>query len=365
MSGKPHDVFLPRFALSVVPSDRSRLYFSAGAFAQYVPLQSVLVTSRELSPWYTSVFSARTGPLSGHLLKPERSTLFEAGYTVSSDNNVWTLALRAHHKRMTGLAQMAWEDTISAQWLVFKNDGEATVQGLEVNLLLQPDRRFSAVLSYTLSSVRGTSTTAREPWGQLAISNPTVLEEILSPLGYDQTHRGFLMLDIRFGREDGAVLDGLRIAPIFSFHSGHRYTLEHEPTFLGASTVWLAGVRSLLDPRAVDPMELPNESSTPWYFNADLRVEKTLLSEPVRAMIAVDVLNLFNRRHVINVYPTSGTATDTWLASPIGDNFASIPGFADAYTTFNVQNRWAYMRATGNDIYGTPRQIRIGLVVEM
>jgi hypothetical protein len=40
--------------------------------------------------------------------------------------------------------------------------------------------------------------------------------------------------------------------------------------------------------------------------------------------------------------------------------YAANPAYVAFYKAINSDNRWAYMQATGNDLYGSPRQIRIG-----
>ena len=81
-------------------------------------------------------------------------------------------------------------------------------------------------------------------------------------------------------------------------------------------------------------------------------------------MLFVNVLNLLNTKHVLNLYSVTGSPTDDGtLASRYADQLAAVPNYEAFYRAINLQNRWAYMSASGNDIYGTPRQIRFGLNV--
>jgi hypothetical protein len=89
------------------------------------------------------------------------------------------------------------------------------------------------------------------------------------------------------------------------------------------------------------------------------------------------VLNLLDSQNVINVYPSTGTAEDDgWLRSPLAASFVEIPNYVEFYNAINQQNRWAYgtvvanagtisNSGVGNDLYGTPRQIQLGLKVEL
>jgi hypothetical protein len=96
-----------------------------------------------------------------------------------------------------------------------------------------------------------------------------------------------------------------------------------------------------------------------------LNVNKVFYLGRINLDLYVNVLNLLNTRNVINVYPMTGTAEDDgWLSSPFAAPFYAIPDYVDFYRTINGQNRWSYQLATGNDIYGLPRQIRVGLRLE-
>jgi hypothetical protein len=76
------------------------------------------------------------------------------------------------------------------------------------------------------------------------------------------------------------------------------------------------------------------------------------------------VTNLLDTKNIINVYPRTGSANaDGWLESTVARNYLSIPQYETFYRIINQQNRWAYMSATGNDLYGTPRQVRFGVRV--
>lgn len=123
---------------------------------------------------------------------------------------------------------------------------------------------------------------------------------------------------------------------------------------------------SLVDPRAVQRIEPPNSSSTPWVFNVDLQFGKTVAFGKGQAEFYVNVLNAFNRKHVVNVYPLTGDAyVDGMLQNDVTEFLQAVPGFVEFYNAINRDNRWAYMRVTGDDLFGAPRQIRVGVKLEL
>ncbi len=81
------------------------------------------------------------------------------------------------------------------------------------------------------------------------------------------------------------------------------------------------------------------------------------------------VQNLLNTKNVINVYRRSGNAFDDgFLSNPdlSGPIVASNgQGYVDLYRAINLVNGRHYRNTTGNNLYGTPRQIRFGMRLEL
>lgn len=268
-------------------------------------------------------------------------------------------------KELKDQAQLGFHDTTGVRYrpVVYTNDGEGTVKGIEFILEYEHVSGLRAQLFYTLSEANGKTSHPRSNAGSIGTRMVEPLyPSFTSPLDYDQRHRGLLLLEYRFHSAANWVLRGTSITGLMTFNSGHRFTKEKEIRFAGATTPWNIGVRSLIDPRAVQMDEPPNSSRTPWVFNLDLRLSKAIHLGSLSLEFYLNMLNLLNKKNILNVYPTTGSPhDDSWLRSPVSEYFTSIPGYAEFYKTINLQNRWAYMGATGNDIYGSPRQIRLGL----
>jgi hypothetical protein len=125
-------------------------------------------------------------------------------------------------------------------------------------------------------------------------------------------------------------------------------------------------MRATIDPRTRYPVEPINSSTTPWVFNVDMNFSKIFYLSAFNLEFYVNVLNLLNTRQVNNVFPNTGTAGDDgWLRSPLAANYKTIPRYTEFYKTINIDNRYYFYRATGLDIYGPPRQIRVGLKLDM
>jgi hypothetical protein len=77
------------------------------------------------------------------------------------------------------------------------------------------------------------------------------------------------------------------------------------------------------------------------------------------------VENLFNTQHVINVYNRTGNAYDDGflidpeLSAKIIENLGQ--SYVDLYEVVNLANRTHWINDHGFDLFGTPREISIGI----
>lgn len=359
---------LPRVSLSFPVTDKTVFYAMYGLYAQMPSLNQLYVGNTVLSRT-VSVNTRGNAFLTpvGFLLRPERTTQYEVGFRQAlSDNLAFTLT--GFYKDLKD--QLAVRSLISPSgtrvFTAYLNEDFGTVKGLELTLELRRTHRFAARLNYTLSDALGTGSNPRSGFGAIEqnIGRPS---NFINALEFNQTHRGSVLLDYRFGMDEGGpILSGLGINAVLTFNSGHNYTKIKEPSELGQANPWNVGIRPLIDPRSSFPAEPVNASKTPWFFNVDLQVSKMFDVGGVNLELYVNVLNLLNSKQIINVYPSTGTAQDDgWLNSPLAVSFAQDPLYSAFYRAINLENRWAYATATGNDLYGTPRQIRVGAKVEL
>jgi hypothetical protein len=113
-------------------------------------------------------------------------------------------------------------------------------------------------------------------------------------------------LDYRFEKGDGGpILEQLGVDLLFTFNSGHPFTLAQgvDETGLGQQSAYSGGLINILDTRGRRTTGPVNESRTPWNSNLDLRIDKTVT-------IAVLDVNFclctkpVNTKNVINVIRT-------------------------------------------------------------
>ena len=143
-----------------------------------------------------------------------------------------------------------------------------------------------------------------------------------------------------------------------------RYIIPPVEQFIDA---YDAGVDYMYDTRTREALEPVNSSTTPWTSNIDLRIDKSFkVLDNLSAQIYMRVTNLFNSKNVINVFQATGSAQDDgFITDPVrSESFINTYGgqdYVDMYKAINLDNGQAYWDATGLQLYGTPRQIMLGM----
>jgi hypothetical protein len=373
----PFYLVLPRVNLSVNAGNGIQLFAGYGQYAQMPPFDLLMQSNYQFSEAISTLPDGYPYAwLGSHNLaftvKPERSTQFEVGATVPVATG-FSISGTAYYKNMKDQLQMGKYYDDAGNWIlsVRSSDGSGVAKGFELSAILQRTAGFALWANYALSVASGLSSNPTSNIRQVSdyLAYPTVSDTLLVPTPYDyqQIHRASLLADFRTSSEEGPFLGDIEITLVATFNSGHPYTREASIEYLGAYSPWYPGVRSLIDPRSQNKLEPNNSSETPNIFNLDMRISKGFAIGPVNAEVYFSMLNVFNTKQIINVYPYSGTTTgDAWYrANPYYYSYAAAtPLFEPFYQDINVRNRWAYMGATGNDLYGSPRQFRIGLSVQ-
>jgi hypothetical protein len=217
-------------------------------------------------------------------------------------------------------------------------------------------RRYKRILASASLSFQDAQGTGSFPSANLAriyaSEDTTFVPQYISPLDFMNAVRGNISLDYRFGRNDGgAILQELGASILFTFTSGHPYTRSSTGN-------------------TNRPIESLNASTTPWTFQVDLRLDKTIrVTDRLSAVLTLYVVNLLDTKNVQNVFSTTGSADDDgYLSNPdVGGKLveANGPQYADLYRALEI----SYGRPFGNFAsdpyyYGPPRQIRLGIRLE-
>jgi hypothetical protein len=358
----------PRLGFSFPVTDQTVFHMQYGKFVQSPSLDVAYRGAHQSAQQLIGGF-AFLNPIA-YNPEPIRTTQYEIGFSQQFADFA-AFDVTAFYKDINGQLVYAFQPVQAgreiSQYPVYQNQDFATTKGLELSLKIRRVERVRAEINYTYSDSRGTNSFAASAFGSVQVNNnvPTVI----IPLDYDQTHRGSVSLDYRFMKDDGGpILENLGVNLLLTFNSGHPYTLA-QPTSLGQSSAWTGGAIAG-DTRQRRPAEPMNSSSTPWVYNLDLRIDKTVPIVNMNFNFYIYVQNLLNTKNVVNVYDQTGNGyDDSFLSS--GDASNIIAGeryterFADLYSTLNLANRQHFLDAKGFDVFSSPRQIRAGVLVMM
>ena len=361
--------FSPRLGLSFPLSDRSVFHVQYGRFAQMPKMRDMFTGGAALA---LEVAGGNYIPFpTAFDVEPIRTTQYEIGlghqFAATASFDV-TGFYRDVEGQLQVRRQEVTQDAVDAAAYNYLANGDfATTRGVELVFKLRRIRRLQAQFNYTLSDARGTGSTINS--GIAGIENDANTPTVVSPLDFNETHRGNANLDYRFGADDvGPVLENVGFNLLLRFTSGHNFTLAGGS--VGQRGPELGAILSSDDPRAREPLEPINSSTTPWTFAADVRMDKSFPLFGVRAWAFVYVQNLFNRRNVTSVYNRTGNAEDDgFLSDPeLSGKIVEASGgqqYRQLYQQINLINRQHYWFTEGGDLYGEPRQLRFGLKFEL
>ncbi len=361
--------FSPRLGFGFPVTDRTVFHLQYGRFVQ-MPRMNLSYAGSSISAQIFSGGFFYTNPV-GYGFKPESTTQYEIGFSQQFSNYASfdaTLFYKDIQDQIQVRRVFPAVGSDAQAYDRYINGDFATTRGLEFRLTLRRTNRIRGFVNYTFSEAKGTGSYVNQ--ASASLDQATNQITVITPLYFSPTHKGSVNLDYRWGVDDGGpILSRLGINLLFDFKSGHPFTLSTGG--IGQNDSWQGAILSDTDARNRRPLEPIGSSETPWFFTTNLRVDKTVAVGPVDMNFYVYIQNLFNRKNVLNVYPRTGNAeTDGFLEDP--DLSGSIiesaggTGYVALYRAINLQNRMHYLGSgmRGDDLWGTPRQIRFGVSIE-
>ncbi len=357
--------FSPRLGFSFPVRDRTVFHVQYGRFSQMPAMRSMFrggiglaveLGGQNFIPFPTAFD-----------VEPVRTTQYEIGIG-HQFHEAASFDLTGFYRDVKGQLRLQRQElsaaAVDASAYNFLENGDfATTRGLELAVRMRRIQRLLTRFDYTLSDARGTGSTLNS--AVAGIENNTNLPTIISPLDFNQRHKGSLMFDYRLdANEGGSIFRGSGVNLLMRFTSGHNFTLVTGS--IGQRGPELGGILASDDPRSRQPLESINSSTTPWTFNVDLKIDRGFQLFGIEANAYVYVQNFLNRKNVINVYGRTGNDRDDgFLNDPdLSSRIVEVNGgehYRKFYRAINLENRQHYWFTERGDIYATPRQIRFGL----
>jgi outer membrane receptor protein involved in Fe transport len=345
------NVLSPRIGFSYPVTDRTVFHAQYGRFIQQGRFNDSYAGPARISGvtkagyWATAV--------TGWGLLPEKDTQYELGFNQAISDNA-SFDITAFYKDIRDQIQFIGvtptPGSTTQSYHAMANRDFSTSKGIEFVFSLRRTARITAQVNYTFSDARSTASDQAGSNGiwQLGLG-PNSLPKYVFPVDFDQAHRGSVLLDYRFAKDDGGpILSQLGANVVLSFNSGHSYTRMD-----------VAGRGQTTDERNRIPIEPVGSSTTPWFFQLDMRLDKTVPVGPLDLNFYVYVINLLGTNNPVNAFFRNG--------DPMNDGYLQTSGgYADAATLgqgfVDLYNALQNGMNQGN--YGPPRQIRFGFKID-
>jgi hypothetical protein len=352
VDSEPYSFISPRLGLSFPVTDMTVFHAQYGKFYQAPELQDLY-----LSPFYLDAFVNRGGyftNLDNPNLRPPKTTSYEIGFKQRLGMFA-SLQLTAFYKETEDLVQLL-NVTTDVTNIAFAQNGDfGNIKGLDIIFNLRRFKNLSATFNYEMQFADGT--------GSAMLSNFDIawqggarghFPKFAQPLAFEQRHTGSLNLDYRWGNEDAplGLLKNFGANLLLNFNSGRPYTLMqvfNTNPFTG---------RYDNDNVSETPVSAVNSQTTPWVYRLDLKVDKKIYIGSARLTVYAWVVNLLNTANVQAIWITTGLPDDT--------GFLGTTAGQQAWAAMTPVQRQIYkMREMDYQNYGVPRQIRLGVQIEL
>ena len=322
----------PRFGVSFPVSEKTVMHANYGIYYQ--------------SPTYKYLYMNVAGDLTSGLpllgnpdLKPERTVSYELGVDHLVGDYL-RLDVTAYYKDISDLVTTRKAFVHGSNPVThFTNQDYGSATGIDIAIeRLKVNGFVSGSVSYGYMVARGVGSNAMEPYYTYITNTSDTLAPVREyPLGFDQRHTVAAMVDMRFpqnwhGRFLGLpVPGGWGLTAVGYLGSGLPYTKsDSKGTRLGER----------------------NEGRLPAYSSVDMRFNKdfTLGRNDYLLSFFVEIENLFDRRNVLAVYPSTGLPDD--------DGNRNTTGLALDQQQLDELNR-LYDQDPQN--FSAPRTVRLGM----
>ena len=347
----------PRLGVALPVSDKTVFHVQYSRLLQMARLRDVNVGIYAWEGMIRGGFS--TYPI-GLDLRPTSTTQYEIGF-IQQIADFASFDITAYYKDIKDQIVMDIFQTApgsaSANYPVFVNGDYATTKGVEFTFTMRRKSRMQASASISFQDAEGSGSYPNSNWAIITgATNRGFRPQYIAPLAYENAVRGNMNFDYRFGKDDGgSILEQLGASLLFTFHSGHPYTRTASP-----ATGRLA----------VEPL---NSSTTPWVFQLDMRVDKTLrMLGRLDLVLYLYVLNVLDTKNIENVFPLTGSPSDDGYISDPSSGGKLVAAYGPSYAAL-YNARLAYENPgyfspvyflTNPTFYDPPRQIRFGLRLE-
>jgi len=341
----------PRLGVSFPVTENTVFHAQYGKFYQAPRLMDLYLSPFYLDRWVMTggYFTSLDNPN----LRPPKTTSYEIGIR-QAIGNVASFQVSAYYKETEDLVQIVPINTDVTTVAFMENGDFGTIKGFDFVLNLRRMNNLTASVNYSLSFANGTGSASNTNY-DIAWQGGTRgnYPKFTMPLDFNQTHTGSINLDYRYG--NNAPMDFMNnfgANMLISFNSGRPYTLmqvQNSNPFTG---------RYDNDNLTTVPVSAVNSAETPWQMRVDLKIDKRFTVGQTGIILYTTILNLFNKENVRDVWLTTGLPDDT--------GYTGMPSGKEFWEKASETTKALYkMREMDYNNYGIPRQIRLGVKIEL
>ena len=352
---------MPRISFSFPISDEALF------FAHYDVLTQRPLTNVAADPSSYYFINTIGGVINNPNLKPTKTVDYELGFQQKLTNKS-SMKLTAFYREMRDDIQIyRFNGAYPRDYTSFNNIDFGTVKGLTVTYdLRRLNSNTRMIASYTLQFADGTGSSSTTAAALVASGLPNL--RTTNPLNWDRRHSFNITIDYRYGegkdyngptitRKKGT--DSEKAVQILK-NMGVNFTITG-----GSGTPYTAqeNISSITTPATRILKGTMNGSRLPWQFRVDMRLDKEFYlkqgSGDSRTYINVylQVLNLFNTKNILGVYPATGNpGDDGYLAAAEWQREINEQIDPQSYRDLYA------LRINSPFNYSSPRLIRLGIM---
>ncbi|MEJ2052866.1 MAG: hypothetical protein P8X42_03010, partial [Calditrichaceae bacterium] len=316
-----HYTFNHRFALNYCFKDSYNLFIDWGTYSKNPDFNSTYPSPFYLDRWPREGLYLPTLNNSG--LRPRKSNNIQVGTRIKLNQYIEIKGEYYGRETKDIPNTVSVHAYFGGMW-VYKNESTSNVRGIKLGISLNRYKHIAANLTYEYQNIESS----------LLLKNYNM-------------HLIRLLTDIRLYENEGPKFFGIYF--LQNTTTSFLYQFNSPLPEVGASTIHLID----FEPYRVFWTSIPKQNTK----RIDLKIEKKFdLFLNSYISFSVSILNVFNTKNVIRVWPPSGQPDNTgYLLTPAGQEY---------YSDLNEDQQKQYlMREMEFKHYGMPRQIRFGVTI--
>jgi outer membrane receptor protein involved in Fe transport len=235
--------------------------------------------------------------------------------------------------------------------LLFNNADAGSIKGFATTVEIRRTGKFQGRVTYTYQQANGSGSASTFGF-RSSLPIEASKTQIYAPLAFDQRHTMQFQADVRNGKNDGPVIGGMHplqnagVNMLLNIGSGLPYT---------ATTIAPANLYTSIG--GAQTLGRKNSLRMPWTWRFDIRADKTFYrSSSISINVYVQILNLFDRKNVINVFGGTGEGDNSGIFGSQYWQRLDEPGRQRRGPQYDVYHHNGFN-------YAAPRQVRLGVVL--